>query len=387
MYNRILLNLYTYAQVTPIGMSLDTLSRNFTERSSMTTSPGGPHLPPGKEGLSWVLYEMNRRSASNPVDRIMGLVFWLRHPSSNLKGGGDIWESNIPDFLPVYDPSEPLEDAWARVVAWVSRLSPSCIVQCCGNNFSVAVQMLIIFPHPSREHWFPSWAQVEAYTKNIYLQEPQLEYEIMPSRDYSMRLLYGHVYRNCTVTRAEKNLGGNEHVEYLVTSIDSRGNPVTVTFSATIPGPAGIVSLDSNRKYVLLDITHLKDMDFRNEIHFERDKWKTLQPLWDTHFVLLCAEIHDDQPPVPEQKGKYYLRRVTTLKWEAQIPSEVWRKADLEAAIAEPGAVWLPFKVDIGSKWYSRQEEAEARRRTGDGPYSGEYLLWDAHEEFEVYLL
>ena len=275
------------------------------------------------------VWEMQHRCASNPLDKVAGLFFFL----FNQRCQGDFVSAKPCDTVPTYIPSETPSYAWNRLVKTAARIEEDDEEEL----MSFGVQLLKIFPHPSAEHWFPSWAQVMQYP-DVSIQEHQLEDGVQPERECSLHINVGRLYKGC----------------------DIRWDSETKYYFATAPGPDGVdleVKLFSSTgkhfsgneikagySYVIIDITPSKMKDLENSRIYAHPE----KPAWRKHLLVVCREItpwiktqsptmssvHEKYKTNPYQ---YILRRVTTLQWN---PAGQDSKSDKPQA-------WLPFQPTL----------------------------------------
>jgi len=109
--------------------------------------------------FDYLLPGVNRRKAANDRDKVAALVYLYMGSISR---------------LPLYDAIGSAGDAWTH-----------CMTITCDELRAENLAMVILkqFPHPSSEHWFPSWTQVTLYP-DISRTEPQSDGP--PARDCSL---------------------------------------------------------------------------------------------------------------------------------------------------------------------------------------------------------
>lgn len=120
---------------------------------------------------------MRGRHSSKAMDKVCAIALPLQSRGSNTYG---------EVIFPIYDSNMPVSEAWDRLISSITstkmhhhdlfhvrenrNLSNSrSMDRKLGHNHLMRVyqtptiQLLRMFPHPSRHHWFPSWAQVQQY--------------------------------------------------------------------------------------------------------------------------------------------------------------------------------------------------------------------------------
>ncbi|KAF8429406.1 hypothetical protein BGX38DRAFT_411724, partial [Terfezia claveryi] len=333
-----------------------------------------------------ILQTMQRRYASNPTDKVAGLAFPLRH--------FDI------DILPVYRASESPSQAWDRLVPCVASMQRymPCFYPCCyETGMSVAMQLLRLFPHPSVDHWFPSWEQVMRYPDvSLAALQRGYETELPPRTDRSLRLYNARIYRECIVHSAQLLMpAGNAGSAHCI--VIKRG-PDGQLQQLTMASPSGEIPselLDTtyeDRQYVLVDIT---------THHVTNQALSRLRvPMWKTHLILICRELSPFQLPQPTLAGfepdsarpqdtrhQFHLRRVTTLEWTP--PELVAREFDDAVKnVNEENCrqLWLPFKADVrvaSQSWHKYYRDTEDTLF----PWDDDIVFSDSSRlPFEVYL-
>ena len=278
--------------------------------------------------LGALIAEINRRYSTNPRDRVAGLGLfaiqdaeqWGNYKSPCVPG-------NLPIHLPVYHPTESSEDAWLRLVGTTLRLVTMFRK---NNTSSMAHQLLTLFPHPSAEHWCPSWSQIMNYP-NISITEPQLPDGEPPQISAPLLVYAAHLYREVNLSRVTNPLGMTTH--FVATTLAGENDKWTSAhFHPIATGVIPVLeALDESLQYVVIDIT-----GFRIR-HLPQDKGEgqileptifppsTFAPTSDTHLLIICRELSRWPPPSPVgtdehrrptgMKYPYRLRRVTSLCW------------------------------------------------------------------------
>lgn len=262
--------------------------------------------------LSRLIIALQDRCSSFPVDRVGSLLYFCIHPPEDTHLTSSI--------LPAYHYNENPELAWQRLVHAASHIWTTACGDCPPGGHFVE-QLLTLFPHPSAEHWFPSWTQLMSYP-DVSLQEPQLPDGIAPQMDCSMRLNGGHLYRGVKL----KMVTDHDRIAYAAT-ITTPESSNSVILYPTNSAPEQAV-IDPEEQYVLLDLTP-----------FVTSTWQPKPiPARKSHLLVLCRELTKWQQPAPPSQSTpqpadvydYRLRRVTSLKWDSG--SEV---------------SWLPFTSDL----------------------------------------
>jgi len=103
-----------------------------------------------KYDIGPLITEMVRRSASNQLDRVAGVMYQLGQGDPGIR-------------FPIYDPSETVDKAWQRYVRNWAKLT--------GTHTVADLSLLFGFPHPSARDWFPSWRQLEKYPDRSLKEE------------------------------------------------------------------------------------------------------------------------------------------------------------------------------------------------------------------------
>lgn len=259
------------------------------------------------------LFEMKNRHASNPLDKIAGLFFPLRHIDNKR--------------IPTYVESESQEDAWSRLINAVADTK---------YTKGIALFLMAQFPHPSANHWFPSWGQVMGWPDiNVADTQKRREDHVPPPNGYKVRLQSGGLYEGWTLERYKPNssdddlqqieLRENKTLEYYMLkppTIISRlfdGMGVHVmqcvllrSIAAEGSGPE-LPHVDIPGAYVLVRL----EVD-RSLIPAH---WRTAGPSevgtgmigtrpW--HIFLVCRDVTKWRPVLGAVRRRY-LRRITTL--------------------------------------------------------------------------
>ena len=197
---------------------------------------------------------------------------------------------------------------------------------------TTTIQLLRLFPHPSRHHWFPSWAQVQQYPDvsvreddhvlikfgnfrhNMKLPRMSRAQADVEDMDYSLRIMSGRIYRGCSLKLKEPPTP-----EWNATYHCSMGSKL-VKLVATVPGIE--LNIDSGSKYVLVDITPDHSLwPSRVMENCRQDRVGHVHPpTWRESVIIVCKEVDRlaHAQPVQVTTGspailRYHLRRITTL--------------------------------------------------------------------------
>ncbi|KAF8475086.1 hypothetical protein BDZ91DRAFT_789312 [Kalaharituber pfeilii] len=289
--------------------------------------------------LDALLREVLGRFVSHPVDRVSALayLFLHRYDFEILTDSERCLPERVAQHttlkIPSYDPFEHEEDAWARLVHTTAQLwVAQC--HCCDVNLA-ATQLLKLFPHPSEEHWFPSWAQVMQYP-DVSVKEPQLADSIPPRMDCSLLIYGGCLYRNVKLCIAPSK--DFNHSGYIASAMGEDGGMKDVFLTLTTQNVNALdLDINPNYPYVLIDVTPaciIPQLDMAIP---------TLN--WDYNLIIVCRELTEWRgiPTTFEacrNPYKYRLRRVTSLAWtSARDPVEPQKRLLLPQ--------WLPFKATL----------------------------------------
>ena len=249
--------------------------------------------------LSTLLLAMRGRHSSNPIDKICAIAFPFQKRAAR--------NSHKVTF-PIYDPNTLISVAWERLISTIASAKMekddwfrSTFIR------TTTIQLLCVFPHPSRHHWFPSWAQVQQYP-DVSGKEDDDPVPVAGDIDYSLRIMSGRIYRGCSLKLKQPPTPNVRAVYHCYR--DSK----LVELVATVPGIE--LNIDSGTKYVLVNIS--PDHSLR---HCRRDLVGHVhQPIWDESVIIVCQEVDSlaHAQPVQVTTGspailRYRLRRITTL--------------------------------------------------------------------------
>lgn len=271
---------------------------------------------------------MLRRSASNPVDLIGGMLYLCKH---------DAQDPTLRCGLPTYIPSEEPGKAWERLVHAVAQvLTTMCeCISCEYADGPFTIQLMRLFPHPSRAHWFPSWSQVLQFP-DVSVREPQRPDGEEPDADLSLRIYGGMIHHGIKLVQYPEmksfyiasGLGedGQPRKSMLISLVTSAGP--TVDLSGPPPADDRIFNKNS-ATHSLLD--GLIDPDYPYVLlNLAPCRPHSSCPAVNTQSVVVCREITPWKSPAALRgKGEVYeyrLRRVTTLD------------------VFDSDHEWLPFK-------------------------------------------
>ena len=307
---------------------------------------------PRGQGLSWIvscdlnalLLGVRKRHSSNPIDKMCAIAF----PFMKCTYGTYLMA------LPIYDSSTPTSVAWEKLISSLASttmtLDEGALMfypidfddghseydqsQSLSLPYTATAQLLCLFPHPSKHHWFPSWTQVQQYPDvSVRDGDPRDSdprdsdpRDSDPSQttsgmDFSLRIMSGRIYRGCSL-RLIKPPTPETKAIYCSTVDDKDAQLV-----ATVPGIE--LHIDSKSKYVLVDIS--PDLSLWPDNDFNTckntDEGHEHLPIWPKSVIIVCLEC-------PSADMNYRLRRITTLEWECREPGKA-------------GGCWLPFEPSL----------------------------------------
>ena len=272
----------------------------------MLNAASMPESPRSSTNLHTLFLALRDRHSSNPIDKVCAIAFPFQK-----RGDG-----NFRVTFPIYDPSTPVSVAWGRLISSIAsaRMEPGV---CKDHLLTTTVQLLCLFPHPSKHHWFPSWAQVRQYPDVSIRDNDSIP--VLRDMDYSLRIVSGRIYRGCSLEL--KHSPTSDGVAAYYCSMGMGHNIVELV--ATVPGVE--LDLDPRSRYVLVDISpeyslccmeHRCHEDMQGHVH---------EPIWERSVIIVCEEVDNLEHAQPVQATtyspaivRYRLRRVTTLYWIAQ---------------------------------------------------------------------
>ena len=299
--------------------------------------------------LNALLLAMRGRHSSNPIDKVCAIAFPLQKRGSH--------NSHNVTF-PIYDPNTPVSVAWERLISSIAsaKMEFDDLVDH-GLKFyrTTTIQLLCLFPHPSRHHWFPSWAQVQQYPDvsvrdNDLVPVPVVGNMVTEDMDYSLRIVSGRIYRGCSLWLRQPPTAKGKAAYHCSM------NGELVELVATVPGLE--LNIDPRSTYVLVDISPDCSLWPSEGVGYCRGEWEghVHRPIWQESVIIVCKEVDSLAQPVRVTTSspavlRYRLRRITTLEWncerrKAQSPlSLVPRHPRYNRLIAD--GVWLPFKPSL----------------------------------------
>ena len=271
---------------------------------------------------------MRGRHSSNPITKVCAIAFpFVKHHSTTQM------------ILPVYHPSTPASVAWGQLISSIASTKESGLPRSLNGmenrlgevGHTPTIQLLCLFPHASRHHWFPSWTQVQQYPDvSVRDNDPCL---LTGDTDYSLRITYGRIYRGCSLQLIDPPTS-NKKAIYCCTMDGKDAHLV-----ATVPGIE--LNIDSRSKYVLVDISPDRSLWSNAESCRNRGMGHEHLPVWQESVVIVCKEadtLSQTAAGVTASSSaimKYHLNRVTTLKWDCRLS-------------AKPGpGRWLPFNPSL----------------------------------------
>ena len=179
-------------------------------------SEGAGRSPIVSCDLNALLRGMHKRRSSNPIDKMCAIAFPFMKCN---------YAINLHITLPIYDSSTPTSVAWEKLISSLAsttmKLDEAALVDDTDSEgdtdseddndseydqskslsllpYTATAQLLRLFPHPSKHHWFPSWTQIQQYPDvSVRGDDPR---DSDPSQttsgmDYSLRIMSGRIYR------------------------------------------------------------------------------------------------------------------------------------------------------------------------------------------------
>ena len=250
--------------------------------------------------LNALLISMRGRHSSNLIDKVCAIAFpFQKHGSFNIH--------NVT--LPIYDPNTPPSVAWERLISTIASAKMESDVVRRNNDIqrTTTIQLLCLFPHPSRHHWFPSWTQV--------LQYPDRDNDPIPvsgDMDYSLRIVSGRIYRGCSLKLHQSPTSEREASYHCSMGMNSEISELV----ATVPGIE--LNIDSSSWYVLADISPDHSLGPSKEVgHYHMDLVGHVHPpLRRKSVIIVCKEVDVEVITSSPAILRYSLRRITTLEWD-----------------------------------------------------------------------
>ena len=275
---------------------------------------------------------MHKRHSSNPIDKLCAIAF----PFKKCNYHYDIYMA-----LPIYDLNTPTSVAWERLISSLAstkiKFDEFALLGNLGVEWELSLrtldlpytataQLLCLFPHPSKHHWFPSWSQVQQYP-DVSERDSDAN-QTASDMDYSLPITSGRIYRGCSLRLIKPPTPETKAI--YCSTVDGKD----AQLEATVPGIER--HIDSRIKYVLVDISpdpSLWPYNF-SKICWDTDEGHEHLPIWPKSVIIVCEEVDTFPLECPPAVMEYRLRRVTTLKWECRQPGK-------------PGGCWLPFEPSL----------------------------------------
>ena len=276
--------------------------------------------------LNALLREMRKRHSSNPIDKICAIAFPF------VKCNYD-WSLHMT--LPIYDLNTPTSVAWEKLIWSLASTTMDYnegeleiylggdwereSLKTLSLPYTPTAQLLRLFPHPSKHHWFPSWTQVQQYPDvSVRDSDPS---QTTSGIDYSLRIMFGRIYRGCSLQLIKPPTP--ETKATYCSTMDGKDAQLV----ATVPGIE--LHIDSRIKYILVDISPDPSLWPRNLAHtcWDTDEGHEHLPIWPNSVIIVCLEC-------PSADMTYRLRRITTLEWECR-------------QLGKADRCWLPFEPSL----------------------------------------
>ena len=344
----------------------DTKESMFTSRGSRSSRKPAD--------LNALLLAMRERHSSNPIDKVCAIAF----PFQKRRAG------NFHVTFPIYDPSTPVPIAWERLISSISSTKMEVddlvkevndlvkdyddlvvevgdsvtevdnLVMPLGFQRTTTIQLLCLFPHPSRHHWFPSWAQVQQYPDvSVRDNDPD---PVAADMDYSLRIMSGRIYRGCSLELKQPPTSERKAAYNCSMGMDSE----CVELVATVPSIE--LNIDSRSTYVLVDISPDCSLwPSQEPCDRHRDLVEHVHPpIWRKSVIIICKEVDVQTTTRSPTILRYRLRRITTLELNCERPSSLYSP---NLALGPPSShhlpqfqyngqlyinkLWLPFKPSL----------------------------------------
>ena len=278
--------------------------------------------------LNALFLAIRGRHSSNPIDKVCAIALPLQKRNTFNR-------SNVS--FPIYDPNTALSVAWERLVSTIaSAKMENEDYHYHSNKFhrTSTIQLLCLFPNPSRHHWFPSWAQVQQYPDVSVRDNDNDPVLVSGDMDYSLRIMSGRIYRGCSLELKRSPTSNAEAAYHCSMGMGSE----IVELVATVPRIE--LNIDSQSRYILVDIS--PDRSLWPPRALDKCRWDleghVHPPIWGRSVIIVCKEVDNLAHAQPAQVTthspailRYRLRRITTLEWDCRPP----RQGD---------KCWLPFK-------------------------------------------
>ena len=152
---------------------------------------------------------MRKRHFSKPIDKICAIAFPFMKCN---------YTKNIFMALPIYESNISTSVIWGKLISSLASakmefyeaalniyldndsaydLSENDQSKSLSLPYTATAQLLCLFPHPSKHHWFPSWTQVQQYPDvSVRDSDPS---QTASGMDYSLRIMFGCIYRGCSL--------------------------------------------------------------------------------------------------------------------------------------------------------------------------------------------
>ena len=366
-----------------LTVSSQQVSHNATLHNAMLNAASMPDLlttqilneiPGPPTNLHNLFLTLRDRHSSNPIDKVFAIAFPFQKRVDSI----------FHVTFPIYDPSTPVSIAWGRLISSIASTNMN-------SNYwndrghdtyghTTTIQLLCLFPHPSRHHWFPSWTQVLQYPDvSIRDNDP---IPVPRDMDCSLRIMSGRIYRDCSLELKRRHTSKGEAAYHCSMGMGSE----TAELVATVPGVE--LDIDPRSKYVLVDISPDPSLWDKNPGGGQRHVHRST---WVKSVIIVCEEVDNlahAQPVQVTKKGssaivRYHLRRVTTLHWHT---------------LARGHSDWLPFEPSlehIKSVVYGVPERLTSlfppdtfcNPAVARDLMKNEMYEWDKYPVYEVYLV
>ena len=237
--------------------------------------------------------------------------------------------------LPIYDLNTPTSVAWEKLIWSLASTTMDFdeedlevyldsnweleLFKSLGLPYTPTAQLLRLFPHPSKHHWFPSWTQVQQYPDvSVRDSDPS---QTTSGTDYSLSIMFGRIYRGCSLQLIKPPTPETKAI--YCSTMDGKDAQLV----ATVPGIE--LHIDSRIKYILVDISPDPSLWPLNSAYtcLDTDEGHEHLPIWPKSVIIVCLEC-------PSADMNYRLRRITTLEWECRPPGN-------------PDGCWLPFEPSL----------------------------------------
>ena len=263
--------------------------------------------------LDALLRAMRGRHSSSPIDKVCAIAFPFQ------KRRFDNFD-NIT--FPIYDSNTPVSVAWERLISSIAsaKMNHDELVGS-GRGDTVillrtpTIQLLCLFPHPSRHHWFPSWAQLQQYPDVSVRDTDPVPVTATDIMDHSLRIESGRIYRGCSLELKRPPTSKGKAVYDCSMGMGGK----IVELVAPVPGID--LNIDSRSTYVLVDISPDYSLWPSSGLCRTSRVGHVHRPTWHKSVIIVCEEVDSlvqhvqvttSSPAIP----RYRLRRITTLRRE-----------------------------------------------------------------------